>query len=194
MNNTNILIVGVGGQGTVLASKICGYVAETAGMDVKLSEIHGMSQRGGSVVTHVRMGEKVYSPLIMEGMADIIMAFEELEGLRWLKYLKEKGIIIVNTQQILPMPVIVGNAKYPQAVTAEMNKLGVANIPIDAAHVAGKLGTSKAANVVLIGALAKKLDFPKEYWLQGIKAAVKPEFLELNLAAFEAGYNMEETQ
>lgn len=191
MKTYNILIVGVGGQGTILASKICGYVAESGGLDVKLSEIHGMSQRGGSVVTHVRMGEKVYSPLIMEGTADIIMAFEELEGLRWLKYLKKNGVVIVNTQQILPMPVIVGNAKYPEGVTAEMDKLGVNNHPIDAANIAAKLGTSKAANVVLIGALARKLDFPKDYWLEAIKATVKRDSLEMNLAAFDAGYNME---
>lgn len=191
MKGNNILIVGVGGQGTVLASKICGHVAEAAGLDVKLSEIHGMSQRGGSVVTHVRMGEKVYSPLIMEGTADIIMAFEELEGLRWLKYLKQDGVIIVNTQQILPMPVIVGNAKYPEAVCSEIQRLGVDNYALDAADIAGKLGNSKAANVVLIGALAKKLDFPKEHWLEAIRANVKTAFLEMNLSAFEAGYNME---
>jgi indolepyruvate ferredoxin oxidoreductase beta subunit len=190
MRDLDILIVGVGGQGTVLASKICGYVAEAAGMDVKLSEIHGMSQRGGSVVTHVRMGEKVYSPLIAEGKADIILAFEELEALRWLNFLKPDGKIILNTQKVLPMPVIVGNAEYPKKVVTELKDMGIETYACDATGIAHELGNSKAANVVLIGNMAKQIGLDKKIFLDAIRASVKPKFIDLNIAAFEAGYNL----
>ena len=190
MRDLDILIVGVGGQGTVLASKICGFVAEAAGMDVKLSEIHGMSQRGGSVVTHVRMGKKVYSPLIAEGKADIILAFEELEALRWLSFLKPDGKVVLNTQKILPMPVIVGKAEYPKSVVAELKDMRIDTYACDATGIAYDLGNSRAANLVLIGNLAKQIGLDKGIFLDAIRAIVKPKFIDLNIAAFEAGYNI----
>jgi indolepyruvate ferredoxin oxidoreductase beta subunit len=184
----NVLIAGVGGQGTVLASKILSQVALAAGYDVKQSEIHGMSQRGGSVVTHIRYGEKVYSPLVAKGQADVIMAFEELEALRYLPYLKEGGLLILNLQQMLPMPVISGSAAYPQNIAEEIKGQGVRLEAAPAAVLALEQGDARAANVVLLGMLARHLSFPKELWQKAIQDNVKDKFIAMNLKAFEVGY------
>lgn len=185
---SNIIIAGVGGQGTLLASRILGAVAISGDYDVKVSEVHGMSQRGGSVITFVKFGEKVYSPIIDIGEADIILAFEELEALRWLSYLKPDGKIIVNTQNIDPMPVIIGAAKYPENIIDTLNEKCKNVLTIDAMKYANELGNTKVANVVLIGHMAKNTDIDKEIWLKAIKDTVPPKFAELNLKAFELGY------
>ena len=185
----NIMIVGVGGQGTLLASRILGAVAVGGGYDVKVSEVHGMSQRGGSVVTYVKYDKKVYSPIIGKGEADIILAFELLEAYRALPYLKKGGKMIVNTQKINPMPVITGAAEYPQNLEQEL----AANCnltSLKAAELAEEAGSIKAVNVVLIGVLAKSTDVPYEKWIEALKTTVPEKFLEMNLKAFELGYNL----
>lgn len=185
----NIMIVGVGGQGTLLASRILGNTVIGEGYDVKISEVHGMSQRGGSVVTYVKYGDKVYSPIIDEGEADIILAFELLEAYRALPFLKKGGKIIVNSQQIDPMPVITGMAKYPQDIADKISKMADATV-IDALQKAQCAGNTKAVNVVLIGVLAAKSEIPYEKWVETIKTTVPEKFLEVNLKAFDLGYNM----
>lgn len=187
-----IVIVGVGGQGTLLASKILGYLALEHGYDVRVSEVHGMSQRGGSVVTYVRMSpdEKVYSTIVEQEQADVVLAFEKLEALRALPYVKpETGVMIVNTQQLLPMPVIIGAAKYPEDALESVRKGAKNVIELDATSIAHECGTYKAANVVLLGVLARKLPFSHEAWMKAIEANVKPKFVDMNKAAFEKGYN-----
>lgn len=184
----NVMIVGVGGQGTLLASRVLGNVAIRLGYDVKVSEVHGMAQRGGSVVTYVRMDKKVYSPLVELGEADIILAFEQLEALRWLPYLREGGQLIVNTQKISPMPVITGKAKYPQEIVPSVKK-HYANVKdVDALGAAREAGNTKAVNVVLLGVLAKTTDIDKNLWLEAISEVVPPKLLAVNLKAFELGY------
>ena len=185
----NIMIVGVGGQGTLLASRILGKVAIEAGHDVKISEVHGMSQRGGSVVTYVKYGEKIYSPIIDTGEADIILAFEMLEAYRALPYLKKGGKMIANTQQMDPMPVITGAAQYPENI-AEKLSAKIDLQAVDALSAAKEAGNIRAVNVVLIGLLAKSTDVAKEIWIETIKNTVPPKFLDVNLKAFELGYNM----
>lgn len=183
----NIMIVGVGGQGALLASKTLGQVLLDSGFDVKVSEVHGMSQRGGSVVTYVRYGKKVYSPIVDKGQADFIVSFEMLEAARYTEYLKTDGQIVVNTQNIDPMPVITGAAEYP---TNLQEKIQAANIKIDALDclsLAEQAGTSKAVNIVLMGRLSKYMDFSVETWLQAIEKLVKPQFLEINKKAFLLG-------
>ena len=184
----NIMIVGVGGQGTLLASRILGNLVINEGYDVKVSEVHGMSQRGGSVVTYVKYGEKVFSPVIDEGEADIILAFELLEAYRALPYLKKGGKIIVNTQKIDPMPVITGAMQYPENIVEKLSKK-VNLVTADALSLAEKAGNIKAVNVVLIGVLAKSTDIAYEKWIDAIKTTVPEKFLEVNLKAFELGYN-----
>lgn len=186
----SIMIVGVGGQGTLLASRILGNVAINSGFDVKVSEVHGMSQRGGSVVTYVRYGEGVSSPIIGLGGADIVLAFEELEALRSLPYLKKGGRLVVNTQNIAPMPVITGAAEYPEDIVGKIKAQAVETTAVDALSIAEELGNVKAVNVVLIGVLAKTSDIPKEKWVEALRETVPAKFLELNLKAFEAGYNI----
>ncbi len=189
MMNTSIMIVGVGGQGTLLASRILGNVAISCGYDVKVSEVHGMSQRGGSVVTYVRYGEKeVASPVIEAGSADIIMAFEELEAYRNLPYLKEGGRLLVNTQCIDPMPVIMGKAVYPDDILKKIEALGVDIKAVDALSLAKEAGSVKAVNVVLIGLLAKNTSIDKDVWLKVIRNTVPEKFLDVNIKAFELGY------
>lgn len=183
----NIMIVGVGGQGTLLASRILGNTVITEGYDVKVSEVHGMSQRGGSVVTYVKYGEKVYSPIIDKGEADIILAFEMLEAYRAMPYLKKGGKMIVNTQEIAPMPVITGAVKYPENI-AEKLKANIDVTCVDALSLAIKAGNSKAVNVVLIGLMAKNTDISYDTWVQTIRATVPEKFLEVNLRAFDLGY------
>ncbi len=185
----NIMIVGVGGQGTLLASRILGRVAIKAGFDVKISEVHGMSQRGGSVTTYVKYGDKVYSPIIDKGEADIILAFEMLEALRAVPFLKIGGKMIANTQEINPMPVITGAAKYPADIEKKISKK--LNLQaVDALALAKQAGTIKAVNVVLIGLLAKSTDVAKQIWLETIRETVPEKFVDLNLKAFELGYNI----
>ncbi len=181
------MIVGVGGQGTLLASRILGNALIREGYDVKVSEVHGMSQRGGSVVTYVKYGEKVWSPIIGEGEADIVLAFEMLEAYRALPFLCEGGTVIAGTQEIDPMPVITGAAEYPAAL-AEKIAAKATLISADALTLAKEAGTAKAANVVLIGMLAHRTDIAKETWLSVIKETVPAKFLDVNLRAFEAGY------
>ena len=189
MKDINILIVGVGGQGTLLASVLLGNIALEEGFDVKLAEVHGMAQRGGSVVTHVRISEQeVCSPLIEEGGADVIVAFEELEGCRWISYLKKGGAIFVNTQQIKPMPVIMGAAEYPQGIVDYLKEKAGKAVCLDALGIAAGCGSIKAVNTVLLGAMAKELPFSRETWIRQIEKTVKPKFVELNKLAFEKGY------
>ena len=188
MNNTkNIMIVGVGGQGSLLASRIIGNAVLLSGYDVKVSEVHGMSQRGGSVVTYVKYGEKVHSPVICRGEADIIMSFEILEAARWLPYLKKDGVIITNTQQINPMPVITGAAEYPADLAAKIEATGVKLIAADALSIAREAGNEKAVNVALIGLMAKYSGFDIELIRDAIKMSVPEKFLEVNLKAYELG-------
>ena len=189
MKTKNIMIVGVGGQGSLLASKLLGRLLLTKGYDIKVSEVHGMSQRGGSVVTYVRYGEKVYSPIIDNGEADFIVSFELLEAARWTEYLKNGGKIIANTQQINPMPVIIGAAEYPENLVEKMQAAGIDVDAFDALTLAGEAGSSKAVNIVLMGHLSKNFDFSEEEWLQAIEASVPAKFLELNKKAFMLGRN-----
>ncbi len=189
MKTTNIMIVGVGGQGSLLASKLLGQLLVAENYDVKVSEVHGMSQRGGSVVTYVRYGEKVHSPVICAGEADFIVSFETIEAARWVNCLKPDGKVIVSTQKIDPMPVIIGAAQYPDNVLNEMIENGVSVDAIDALSLANEAGSSKAVNIVLMGRLAKYLDIPVERWLEEIEKAVKPKFVDINKKAFMLGYN-----
>jgi indolepyruvate ferredoxin oxidoreductase beta subunit len=183
-------MVGVGGQGTILASKVLARAAQEAGYDIKVSEIHGMAQRGGSVVTQVRLGEKVYSPLITEGGADVVLAFEKLEGLRLLPYLKPGGTIIINNQEIPPVPVLVGAAQYPANVIEYIRSVAPDTVVVDALDIAVKCGNPKAANVVLLGVMAKNLPIEREVWEKALAARVPARFLEVNKAAFAAGYEL----
>ena len=189
MATKNVMIVGVGGQGSLLASKLLGKLLMAQGYDIKVSEVHGMSQRGGSVVTYVRFGEKVYSPVIDKGEADYIVSFELLEAARWTEYLKEGGKIVVNTQQINPMPVITGVAEYPENLVAKMQAAGLEVDAFNALQLAEQAGSAKAVNIVLMGHLSKNFDFTEEEWMQAIEASVPAKFLELNKTAFKLGRN-----
>ncbi len=187
MKTKNIMIVGVGGQGTLLASKLLGKLLLTKGYDVKVSEVHGMSQRGGSVVTYVRYGDKVYSPIIDKGESDFILSFEILEAARWTEYLAPDGVILTNTQQVNPMPVITGAAEYPAELEEKIKALGVKLDAFDALSLAEKAGSSKAVNIVLLGRLSKYFDFTQDEWMQAIETSVPPKFLEMNKKAFLLG-------
>lgn len=185
----SIMIVGVGGQGTLLASRILGNTVINEGYDVKVSEVHGMSQRGGSVVTYVKFGDKVYSPIIDLGEADIILAFEQLEAYRALPYLKKGGRMIANTQKMNPMPVITGAAQYPDDILDKIAEKADL-VSVDALELAERAGNIKAVNVALIGVMAKNTDISYEKWVETIKTTVPPKFLDVNLRAFELGYNL----
>ena len=187
METKNIMIVGVGGQGSLLASKILGHLLLSQGYDVKVSEVHGMSQRGGSVVTYVRYGDKVYSPVIDKGEADYIVSFEILEAARWLSYLKKDGQIVTNTQQIDPMPVITGASKYPEDLANKIKAAGAKIDAIDCLSVAKQAGSAKAVNIVLLGRLSHYFDIPGDAWMASLEANVPPKFLEMNKKAFEMG-------
>ena len=189
MDTKNIMIVGVGGQGSLLASKLLGRLLLGKGYDIKVSEVHGMSQRGGSVVTYVRYGEKVYSPIIDKGEADFIIAFELLEAARWTEYLKEGGKIITNTQKMNPMPVITGTMVYPESLVEKMVQAGMDVDAIDALSLAEQAGSTKAVNIVLMGRLSKYFDLPLTDWMEAIEKSVPPKFLELNKQAFLLGRN-----
>ena len=189
MKTKNIMIVGVGGQGSLLASKLLGRLLLSKGYDIKVSEVHGMSQRGGSVVTYVRFGDKVYSPVIDKGEADFIVSFELLEAARWTEFLKPEGKIIVNTQQINPMPVIIGAAQYPEDLVAKMAAAGIDVDAFDALKLAEQAGSAKAVNIVLMGHLSRNFEFTEEEWLEAIEQSVPAKFLELNKTAFKLGRN-----
>ena len=189
METKNVMIVGVGGQGSLLASKLLGRLLLGKGYDIKVSEVHGMSQRGGSVVTYVRFGDKVYSPVIDKGQADYIVSFELLEAARWTEYLKPGGKIIVNTQQVNPMPVIIGAAEYPENLVQKMLDAGIEVDALDALTLAEQAGSAKAVNLVLMGRLSKYFDITEEEWLSAIEASVPPKFLEMNKKAFSLGLN-----
>ncbi len=186
MKTTSIMIVGVGGQGTLLASKLLGNVLLSQGYDVKVSEVHGMSQRGGSVVTYVRFGEKVYSPVVDLGEADYILSFELLESARWIGYLKKGGRLITNTHRTPPMPVITGAAEYPSNIEARLRELADVTA-LEAMPLAEQAGSAKAVNVVLVGVLSRSMDIPEENWLRAIEETVPPKFVELNRRAFLLG-------
>ena len=189
METKNIMIVGVGGQGSLLASKLLGRLLLTRGYDIKVSEVHGMSQRGGSVVTYVRFGDKVYSPIIDKGEADFIVSFELLEAARYTEYLKPQGKIITNTQEINPMPVITGAAVYPESLVEKITAEGIDIEAFDALELAEKAGSSKAVNIVLMGRLSKYFDFSEDEWMTAIEQSVPPKFLEMNKKAFTEGRN-----
>lgn len=189
MHTKNVMIVGVGGQGSLLASKLLGRLLLSEGLDVKVSEVHGMSQRGGSVVTYVRYGEHVYSPVIDEEGADFIVSFELLEAARWLPYLKKDGVIVTNTQQIDPMPVITGNATYPEDLVKKMKETGARVDALNCLELAEKAGSAKAVNLVLMGRLSHYFDLEDEKWQKAIEESVPPKFLEMNRKAFELGRN-----
>ena len=190
METKSIMIVGVGGQGSLLASRIIGNVLLSQGFDVKVSEVHGMSQRGGSVGTYVKYGDKVYSPVIEKGEADIIVSFELLEAARWISYLKKGGHLITSTQTLDPMPVITGAAKYPENIIEKIKNLGIDIIAADALALAEEAGNAKASNVVLMGLIASKMSFDESVWKEAIKNCVPEKFLELNLKAFDLGKNI----
>ena len=188
MTDTAIMIVGVGGQGTLLTSRILGYVAVNSGMDVKVSEVHGMSQRGGSVVTYVKMGDKVHSPIIEKNEADILLCFEQLEALRWIDYARKDASVIINTQKIDPMPVITGKAKYPENIIEKIKEDYPNVIAVLALEMAREGGSIKAVNVVMIGVMARSIKVDKDIWIKAIENTVKPQFVDMNIKAFLAGY------
>jgi len=188
LDNLNILIVGVGGQGTLLASKFLGAAAALCGKDVKVSEVHGMSQRGGSVVTCVKIGEQIASPIIDEGEADVILAFERLEAVRWLPFLKKGGTVIANIQKINPMPVVSGVAKYPDHILEILEKSEIETILLDALGIAEECGSAKAVNVVLLGVLASKLtEIPENVWMESLKSVIPAKLYDINEKAFRKG-------
>lgn len=187
MSTKNIMIVGVGGQGSLLASKLLGRLLMNEGYDVKVSEVHGMSQRGGSVVTYVRYGDKVYSPIIDKGEADFIISFEKLEAARYAQYLSKNGSIIVNAQEIEPMPVITGAAVYPHEVLDALSAKGVSIDELDALTLALEAGTSKAVNIVLMGRLSRLMPISEEKWIEAINQTVAPKFVDINVKAFKLG-------
>ncbi|MBR3807654.1 MAG: indolepyruvate oxidoreductase subunit beta [Lachnospiraceae bacterium] len=187
-NNTkNIMIVGVGGQGTLLTSRILGGITVDAGYDVKLSEVHGMAQRGGSVVTFVRYGEKVAEPIVEEGQADLLIAFETLEAKRYAHFLKKDGVLVVNEQRIDPITVVTGVAAYPEGIVEELEKEYTV-YKINAMEEALKLGNSKVFNIIVLGMAAKHMDFSKEDWLKVIEKTVPPKTVEINKKAFLLGF------
>lgn len=186
----NILIVGVGGQGTLLASRVLGNYAALRGMDCKLSEVHGMAQRGGSVVTHVRIGQEISSPIVSEGNADIIIAFEKLEAMRWRHYLKKGGMMVVNDQEIMPMPVITGAATYPHDVLDKMKEEGLNLMVIGATELAESCGNIRVVNTIMIGQLAKKLKMKYSDIKTALEITVSSKVLDINLKALKIGYEL----
>ena len=189
METKNIMIVGVGGQGTLLTSRILGALTMQAGYDVKLSEVHGMAQRGGSVVTFVRYGDKVYEPIVEEGQADLLIAFERLEALRYAHFLKEDGAMVVNDNRIDPMPVVIGAAKYPENILEDLEQ-SHRIYSVDALEEAKKLGNSKVFNIIVLGVAAQHMNFSQEEWLKVIEETVPPKTIDFNKRAFEVGYHL----
>ena len=183
----NIMVVGVGGQGTLLTSRIIGKTALNAGWDVKLSEVHGMAQRGGSVVTFVRFGKKVYEPVCEEGSVDILISFERLEALRYAHFLKPDGVMIVNDTRIDPMTVVIGAAKYPEGILEGLTK-DHKLYTVDGGAIAKEIGNSKVLNTVVLGLAAKHIGFTEDQWLETLKATVPQKTVDINVKAFKAGY------
>ena len=190
MTAKNIMIVGVGGQGPLLTSRILGGLAIDLGYDVKLSEVHGMAQRGGSVVTFVRYGDKVAEPIVEEGLADIIIAFERLEAYRYAHYLKKDGTLIVNDWRIDPMPVVIGAAEYPDNILEELGK-EYRLYSVNATEESRKLGNSRVFNMIVLGIAARHMDFTKGQWYDVIEKTVPPKTVDINKQAFDVGYNLE---
>ena len=191
MKTRSIMIVGVGGQGSLLASRIIGNVLLSQGFDVKVSEVHGMSQRGGSVVTYVKYGSEVCSPVVEKGEADIIISFEQLEAARYVSYLKKDGTIITNTQKISPMPVITGAAEYPDGIIDKIKAMGINIIAVDALSAAEKAGSARAVNVVLMGVLSKVLPgIELDAWKKAVEKCVPAKVIEINEKAFDLGRDM----
>lgn len=191
---TNILISGVGGQGTLLTSRILGNLLIARGMDVKVSEVHGMSQRGGSVVTYVRAGgsgQSVASPLVTEAEADLLLAFEQMEAVRWSPYVRKGGTIAVNIQKIPPMPVISGKAQYPGDLLDKLDALNAEVIALDALELANRAGNAKAVNVVMLGAVSAKMNYSVQEWDAALKATIPAKLLDVNLKAFQLGRQVE---
>ncbi len=183
----NIMVVGVGGQGTLLTSRIIGKTALKAGYDVKLSEVHGMAQRGGSVVTFVRYGDRVYEPVVEEGEVDVLISFERLEALRYAHFLKPDGIIVVNDCKIEPMTVVIGAMQYPENIIEGLSENHTV-YTIDAGKIAGELGNSRVLNSVVLGLSAKHIGFTEQEWLEVLRETVPPKTVEINTLAFKAGY------
>ena len=184
------MIVGVGGQGTLLTSRILGGITVDAGFDVKLSEVHGMAQRGGSVVTFVRYGEKVAEPIVEEGQADVLIAFERLEALRYAHFLKKDGAMVINDWRIDPITVVTGMAEYPDNIIEELEKEHKV-YKVNAMEEALKLGNSRVFNIIVLGVAARQMDFSKEAWLNVIEKTVPPKTIEINKKAFLLGYEGE---
>ena len=189
METKNIMIVGVGGQGTLLTSRILGGIIKAGGFDVKLSEVHGMAQRGGSVVTFVRYGEKVYEPIVEEGQADVLIAFEKLEAMRYAHFLKKDGVMIVNDQRMDPMTVVTGVAEYPENILENLKKDHKV-YTVNATEEAKKLGNSRVFNLIVLGIAAQHMDFTKEQWYEVIEKTVPQKTVELNKKAFDVGYTL----
>ncbi len=189
METKNIMIVGVGGQGTLLTSRVLGGVMLDGGYQVKMSEVHGMAQRGGSVVTFVRYGDEVFEPIVEEGCADLLIAFERLEALRYAHFLKKDGVLIVNDQRMDPMPVVMGAAKYPENIIEDLSK-EYKVISVDAMAEAKKLGNPKVFNVIILGVAAKHMDFTPDQWNSVIEKTVKEKFIDINKEAFKCGYDL----
>jgi indolepyruvate ferredoxin oxidoreductase, beta subunit len=189
MNNktTSVVLAGVGGQGILLASEIIAQAAKFSGFDVKTNEVHGMAQRGGSVIAQIRYGEKVYSPLVAKGEASVLGGLERIEALRYADYLKKDGLVAVNSQQMVPVTVSMGMAKYPDNAEQLLRDKFSNLVYIDAGKIAECLGNVKAANVVLLGALSKGLELSEQAWQEAIAISVKPKFKDLNIKAFKAG-------
>ncbi|MDR1754270.1 MAG: indolepyruvate oxidoreductase subunit beta [Eubacterium sp.] len=183
----SIILVGVGGQGTLVASRILGNLFLSRGFDVKVSEVHGMSQRGGSVVTYVKYGDKVYSPVVEKGEADIIVSFEQMEAARWISFLKKGGKLITNTQKLLPMPVIIGDAEYNSDIIDKIKGMGINVTAVDALALAERAGSVKAVNVVLMGVLSNTIEIEKEAWQKALEECVPKKALEINIKAFAYG-------
>lgn len=189
-NGFNMLLVGVGGQGTILASRIIAGVALARGLQVKLSEVHGMAQRGGSVVTYLRAGEKIYSPLVEPGEADLLLAFEQLEAWRWLPYLSPRGKVVLNTQVIPPVQVILGLQEYPPGILERIQKNVPGAVLVEALGLARKAGNEKTVNVVMLGVLARQMDFGFQDWEKALEKYIPAKLLEVNREAFKAGYEI----
>lgn len=187
METVNILICGVGGQGVLLAGDIIAETAMACGHDAKKSEVHGMAQRGGSVVSHVRYGDKVHSPLIRQGEADVILSFEEMETARYLNFLKKDGTVIINRQQVMPMTVATGKAEYPLDIVDRIKSRVSGTVLCDGLKLSDQAGSPKTINMVLLGALSKELDLPVDKWLETISRRVPPKTVEMNKKAFELG-------
>jgi len=187
--NINILLVGVGGQGTILASNILAELGIKLGYDVKKAEVHGMSQRGGSVISHVRWGHEVFSPIIAKGQADVLVAFEKMEVVRYIDILKSEGLVLTNDHAILPITVSAGSRSYPknEIIRARVSNVTKNGYWVDGMGIAKKLGNSRTANVVLLGALSSLLEMQSEPWLEIMEARIPPKFIDINRDAFAAG-------